>query len=237
MTQHVVANNVSAQEELFSFTDMNVSVRVIICDGMDDKWFKTQQKKAGVTAEDIAQRMGRSRTNVSHILNGKQRMSIEWAQAFAASLGVDVATVLEKAGAMAAPVARQLAPGFAESDAAAWVPGPGLAENAPVRGVAEVLGASRPGIDIWRVKSRAMALAGLIEGDFMLVDTNQAERVRAGDVVIAQLYTRTGANTVLRRFEPPVLVASSADPDDARVHVVDGTNVVIRGKVVASWRV
>lgn len=204
---------------------------------MDDKWFKTQQKRVGVTAEDIAQRMGRSRANVSHILTGRQRMSLEWAKAFAEVLQVDIATVLEKAGATDAPTAQRITPGFAESDAAAWVPGPKLAENEPVRGVAEVLGATRPGIDIWRVKSRAMALAGLIEGDFMLVDTNQAERVRAGDVVIAQLYTRTGANTVLRRFEPPVLVASSADPDDARVHVVDGTNVVIRGKVIASWRV
>jgi SOS-response transcriptional repressor LexA len=95
----------------------------------------------------------------------------------------------------------------------------------------------RPGVDVWRVKSRAMALSGLLEGDFMLVDTHAAERVRAGDVVIAQIYTRTGANTVLRRFEPPVLVAASADPADGRVHVVDGDNVVIRGKVVASWRI
>ena len=204
---------------------------------MDDKWFKTQQKRVGVTADQIADRLGRDRSVVSKILSGKQRMTLEWANAFAEVLQSDLATVLEKAGVADGQITQRVAPGFAESDATAWVPGPGLAENAPVRGVAEVLGATRPGIDIWRVKSRAMALAGLIEGDFMLVDSNQAERVRAGDVVIAQLYTRTGANTVLRRFEPPVLVASSADPDDARVHVVDGTNVVIRGKVIASWRV
>lgn len=204
---------------------------------MDDKWFKQQQKRVGVTADDIAQRRGLSRVNVSHILTGRQRMSLDWAKAFADVLEVPLATVLEKSGIADASTAQSISPGFAESDAAAWVPGPGLAENAPVRGVAEVLGATRPGIDIWRVKSRAMALAGLIEGDFMLVDSNQAERVRPGDIVIAQIYTRTGANTVLRRFEPPVLVASSADPDDARVHVVDGTNVVIRGKIVASWRV
>ena len=204
---------------------------------MDDKWFKTQQKRVGVTADQIADRLGRDRSVISKILSGKQRMTLEWANAFAEVLQSDLATVLEKAGVAEPHITHRVAPGFAESDAAAWIPGPSLAESAPVRGVAEVLGATRPGIDIWRVKSRAMALAGLIEGDFMLVDTNQAERVRAGDVVIAQLYTRTGANTVLRRFEPPVLVASSADPDDARVHVVDGTNVVIRGKVIASWRV
>ena len=204
---------------------------------MDDKWFKAQQKKVGVTAEDIARKMGRSRSNVSNILTGKQRMSVEWAKAFAEVLDVPLATILEKSGTLDAPVARQIAPGFAESDAAVWLPGPGLAEAAVVKSVAAALG-ERPGVDVWRVNAPSMALAGLLTGDLMLVDSHQAERVRAGDVVIAQVYGRhASASTVLRRFEPPVLVAASTDPADARVHVVDGENVVIRGKVVASWRV
>lgn len=201
---------------------------------MDDKWFKLQQKRVGVTADQIADKMGRSRSNVSHILNGKQRMSLDWAKAFAEVLQVPLATVLEKAGVADGATAQSISPGFAESDAAAWIP-QGMAEAAPVRSVAEALG-QRPGVDVWRVKSRAMALAGLVEGDYFLLDTHQSERVKPGDVVIAQIYSRTGASTVLRRFEPPVLVAASADPAEGRVHVVDGVNVVIRGKVVASWR-
>lgn len=203
---------------------------------MDEKWFKQQQKKAGVTADEIAGKRGMSRVNVSHILTGRQRMSLEWAKAFAEALQVPLATVLEKAGVTDAPTAQVFTPGFADSDAAPFTYGPGLAEAAQTRNIAQVMG-ERPGVDLWRVKSRAMALAGLMEGDFMLVDTHAAERVRPGDVVVAQIYTRGGANTVVRRFEPPVLVAASADPADGRVHVVDGQNVVIRGKVVASWRV
>jgi SOS-response transcriptional repressor LexA len=204
---------------------------------MDEKWFKTQQKKVGVTAEHIARRMGRSRSNVSHILTGKQRMSLDWAQAFADVLEVPVAEVLAHAGAIEPARAIQLQPGFTESDAAAWIPGPGLAEGATVKAIASALGADRPGIDVWQVKSRAMVLAGLLEGDYMLVNTHQSERAQAGDIVIAQVYSRTGATTVLRRFEPPVLLADSADPQHRRIHVVDGQNVVIRGKIVASWRV
>ena len=203
---------------------------------MDILWFKQQQKKAGVTADEIAQKMGRTRANVSHILTGRQRMSLDWAKAFAEALQVPLATVLEKAGVTDAPTAQAFTPGFADSDAAPFVHGPGMAEGHQTRSIAQVMG-ERPGVDVWRVKSRAMALAGLLEGDFMLVDTHAAERVRAGDVVVAQVYGRNGANTVLRRFEPPVLVAASADPADGRVFVVDGQNVVIRGKVVASWRV
>ena len=202
---------------------------------MEDKWFKQQQKRVGVTADEIAAHLGRDRSVVSKILSGKQRMTLEWATAFSTVLQVPLATVLEKAGVTDAPTAQAFNPGFSDSDAAPFDHKAGTAEAHQARAIAQVMG-ERAGVDLWRVKSRAMALGGLIEGDFMLVDTHAAERVRAGDVVIAQIYTRSGANTVLRRFEPPVLVACSVDPADARVHIVDGQNVVIRGKVVASWR-
>jgi hypothetical protein len=203
---------------------------------MDDKWFKAQQKKAGVTAEDIARRMGRDRSVVSHILSGRQKMSLDWARAFAETLHVDIADVLEKSGAADIKVTQAMRPGFTESDAVPWVPGPGLAEGAAVRSIAVAFGGDRPGVDVWRVKGRAMALAGVLDGDFILVDTHQAERVKAGDIVVAQVYRRDGATTVLRRFQPPVLVAASIDAEENKVFVVDGENAAIRGKVTALWR-
>ena len=200
---------------------------------MDDKWFKTRQRIAGVTADAIADKLGRDRSIVSKIYAGKQRMSIEWAQAFADVLNVPLADVLEKAGVMDPPKAQTMRPGFSDGDAMPWI---GKGEATSDIGLA--LG-QRPGIDIWRVQGRSMMLGGLLPDDFILVDTFKSELVRPGDVVIAQIYDwQTGsARTVLRRFEPPVLVAASPDTDDARVHVVDGNNVAIKGKVVASWRV
>lgn len=200
---------------------------------MDDKWFKAQQKRVGVTAEDIARKRGLSRVNVSHILTGRQAMSLDWAKAFAEVLQVPLATVLEKAGATDPATAQQLNPGFAESDAAPFV-SRGMEDRAPMT-LAAAFGA-KPGVDVWTVRGRGMALAGYMPGDFILVDTHAAERVKAGDAVIAQVYGRNGARTVFRRFEPPVLVSAGTDPNDGGVHVVDGENVVIRGKVVASWR-
>lgn len=202
---------------------------------MDDRWFKSQQKRVGITADAIAAVIGRDRSVVSKILSGKQRMTLEWAQAFATALQVDLTTVLEKAGVADAPVVQAFTPGFAESDAAPWVPKHEGPETRFVPVVAEALGGGRPGVDVWRVKGTAMSQHGLLPGDYMLLDTHQAERVKPGDVVIAQVYNRTGATTVLRTYAPPVLM--SADPADAQVHVVDGVNVVIRGKVTASWRV
>lgn len=168
---------------------------------MDARWFKDRQKQVGVTAEHIAARMGRARSNVSHILTGKQVMSLDWAKAFAEVLQVDLATVLEKAGLAEPALVQPLRPGFAESDAAPWV-GRG-ADDRRVPEMAAALGA-RPGVDIWRVRSASMAMAGYLPGDFMLVDTHQAERARPGDVVLAQIYnnSRGTAATVLRRFLP-----------------------------------
>ena len=203
---------------------------------MDAEWFKRRQKALGVTSFDLGAAINRDRSVISKIINGSQRMTLDQARAFADVLQVPLAEMVERGGLGDGPTAQQLAPGFSESDVSPWVAGPVLSEGRLVTSIANILGADRPGVDIWRMKSRAMALAGYLEGDFMLVDTHAAERARAGDVVIAQIYSRTNATTVLRRFAPPVLVAASADPADAQVHVVDGINVVIMGKIVASWR-
>lgn len=203
---------------------------------MDDKWFKQQQKRAGVSTEEIAERLGRHFSVVSRIYVGRQQMTMDQARVFADVLKVPLDEVVRRAGILSPPQSQEFAPGFAESDAVAWQgPEP---DRRRANSVAQALGLDRPGVDVWTVKGSAMALQGLLPGDLLLVDLNASELARAGDVVIAQRYDHTAgtATTLLRRYEPPVLVAASADPEDRKVHVVDGDNVVIRGKVVASWR-
>lgn len=202
---------------------------------VDDKWFKQRQKIAGVTAEDIARELGKDRSVVSRIYIGRQRMKLDEAKVFARVLGVPLNEVLDRAGLLDQAEAQPLAPGFSESDAT-----PFAGQEEEQRRVAEIgrCFGQRPGVDIWRVKNAAMALAGFMPGDFLLVDTHAAERARAHDTVIAQIYNwhSGAATTVLRRLEPPVLVAASLEPDCQGVYVVDGNNVVVKGKVVASWR-
>lgn len=201
---------------------------------MDDKWFKNRQKEVGVTAEEIAKARGRSRSIVSHILNGKQPMSIEWAKAFSEVLDVPIDQVLEKAGALSEVQALPLSPGQSDSDVVAWRGG--APEARGVEAVALALG-KRDGREVWRVTSHALMFQGFLPDDFLLVDTHLSERVRSGDVVVAQVYGRNGASSVLRRYEPPVLVSAGPNAQDMRIHIVDDVNVVVLGKVVASWRV
>jgi len=203
---------------------------------MDDKWFKHQQKIAGVTADEIAKAMGRDRSIVSRIYTGRQKMTLEWAKAFAEVLNVSLDEVLKRAGVLDPPEARTIQPGFSDGDAAPWLGKKG--ESHKVDAIAAAFGGNRPGVDVWQMNSGAMALDGLLPGDFLLIDSHQSELCRAGDVVVAQNYDwQTGsATSLIRRFEPPVLVAASSEPDSKRVLVVDGNNVVIKGKVIASWR-
>lgn len=217
---------------------MNVRSGVLTCDGMDEAWFKHLKKKAGVTNAEIAAKLGRDHTVISKLVSGQQRMTLEWAKVFSDALDVPVAEVLEKfevgiGFSDAPPQFRQT--GFSESDVVPFAPK--QAEDRHVGDLANAFGA-RPGVDVWQVKSAALSFMGYMPGDFMLVDTHAAERVRTGDVVVAQIYDNASgsASTALRRYEPPVLVAASPDPEDRRVNVVDGVNVVIRGRVVASWR-
>jgi|GEM_PF-998013 len=203
---------------------------------MDEAWFRKRQKTKGVTSTDIAAKRGLNRTAVSHILHGRQAMSVEWAKAFAEALDEPLDEVLKHAGVLDPVEAQQMQLGFSESDAAAYVAAP--MEIRRIDPIVTALGGNRPGVDVWKVNTTAMMLAGYMPGDMMLVDQHAAERVGPGDVVIAQAYDwNTGtANTLLRAFAPPALVARSADAKHMAVHIVDGNNVLIRGKVIASWR-
>lgn len=201
------------------------------------EWIKLRLRTLGKNSGDLATAINRDRAVVSRIMNGRQKLTLDQAKQFATVLNCELTEVLEKSGVADRPTAQQLTPGFAESDAVIWS-AEGGHKAIELKSVAASFGGARDGVDVWRVKGMALALAGFLPGDWMLVDRMKAERVRAGDVVIAKIYNNSSGavSAVLRRFEPPVLVAASPDAADQRVFVVDGMNVVIQGKVIAQWR-
>ncbi|MEO1797731.1 MAG: helix-turn-helix domain-containing protein [Pseudomonadota bacterium] len=206
---------------------------------MDDKWFKLKQKERGITAEEIAQALGRDRSAVSRIYTGRQPMKLDEARIFSEILDAPLPEILEKAGLDAAgdlaTIARRPR-GFSESEAMPYSPKPSEAQH--FKSVAAALGGDRPGIDVWQIKGGSLALRGFIPGDLVLVDSRRPELAKAGDAVVAQVYERHQGNakTVFRLFEPPFLLSVDPMMSDAKPLIVDRENVVIRGRVVASWR-
>lgn len=208
---------------------------------MDKQWFERQRRLTGIKWADVARSIGKKPSGASNILAGNQRMTLEWAQAFAAALQVSVEQVMRQAGELDDAPA-----GFSEPSAMRFDFGDGDAMPFAQTGQSiaketahkQRFSLDRPGVDVWRVGSDAMALQGFMQGDLMLVDAHRSELARAGDVVIAQHvnYQTGSAVTLLRRYEPPVLVAASLDPADRRCPVVDGVNVTLRGVVLHLWR-
>lgn len=93
-----------------------------------------------------------------------------------------------------------------------------------------------PATDLWRVSNDALEMAGYQIGDFLVVDMNA--RPVAGDVVIAQRYhfTEGRAETILRIYEPPYLVAASTRPEYRKPILAEDSAIAIKGVVVGSYR-
>lgn len=118
--------------------------------------------------------------------------------------------------------------GFGEAEAVPY-------QNAPNGGAFEnainTLVSSRNATDAWVLKSRALELAGYLPGDILLVDLNA--QPGAGEVVCAQVYdfSRAGAETIFRIYQPPCLIGASLNPELMRPFIVDTSSVAIKGVV------
>ena len=90
----------------------------------------------------------------------------------------------------------------------------------------------RKAADPWTIKTRSLERIGFMPGDVVIVDLGA--RPESGDAVCAQVYDwrRGTAETVMRLYEPPYLVAASLDESLRRPLVVDDDQVIIKGVVL-----
>ena len=90
----------------------------------------------------------------------------------------------------------------------------------------------RKAADPWTIRTRALERIGILPGDIVIVDLGR--KPEAGDAVCAQVYDwrRGTAETVMRLYEPPYLVAASLDEGLRRPLVVDDEQVIIKGVVL-----
>jgi hypothetical protein len=203
--------------------------------GMDKEWFLKRQRLVGKTSFDLGEAISRSRTVISHILNGHQKMTFEQAEIFARELNVDLPEMLSRAG-LRADTGAPISMGMSDGDVTPYTIGPRDAHALRDIREASTDGSNNP--NLWRVQSDSCSLAGVLVGDFILVAPCENRRPKSGALVIAQIYDWDlgSATTVLRRYDAPVLVAATMNPADQRVHVVDDRNVKIMAEVTMSWR-
>lgn len=98
-------------------------------------------------------------------------------------------------------------------------------------------GPGEPQLAAVKVTHDAMRLSEIAAGDILIID--RARAPAAGDIVVAQLYDfRLGtAETIVRIYEPPYLVASTDNAEHRRPLLVDNDRVQITGVVARQIRV
>lgn len=96
----------------------------------------------------------------------------------------------------------------------------------------KLLVGKRRNADPWTIKTRALECAGYLPGDVVIVDLGA--QAMAGEPVCAQVYDwRKGtAETVMRIFEPPYLVAATYDSSLRKPLLVDDDRVTIKGLIL-----
>jgi len=108
--------------------------------------------------------------------------------------------------------------GFAEGDVAAYeAPQPTLAVKTPLHH------------GRWTATSRVLDLVGVLPGDVLEFELGTPPR--AGDIVVAQVYDSeaAAAKTVIRLYQPPVLITHSTDPNlGNRPLLIDAAEVRVK---------
>lgn len=118
--------------------------------------------------------------------------------------------------------------GFEEKESEPYAP----TEESHLARAIQAIKAGRNGIDPWVLNSRALENAGYFPGDILIIDLN--ETPESGDIVCAQVYDRLGrAETVMRIYEEPYLIAATGDRTLMRPALVDNDRVKIRGVMLA----
>lgn len=110
-------------------------------------------------------------------------------------------------------------PGFQEAELRHWVP--------PTSEPSE-----RNSVDWWEVRTELLDLEGILPGDKVAIDLNRLPQ--PGDVVIAQVEVDGGRDveTVLRKYEPPMLTCRTTLRKYPRPEFVDGQRIVIMGVAI-----
>jgi len=145
-------------------------------------------------------------------------------------LGLDTIRKISIATRIAAPkeLGIEVKPsGLAESELRHWTPAP--------EGTHDIDTLSN-GVDWWEVRSFLLDLEGLLPGDKIAVDLNK--KAQPGDIVMAQVEGQNGheVETVLRKYEPPLLTCRTTQREYPGPEFVDGSRVIIMGVAVSLRR-
>lgn len=165
----------------------------------------------GLSADDLAERMGTSATQVRRLESGARRLTVEWMQRAAIALQCSPADVMLDVSVYATDDVEPTTVGVDAVDSAI----------------------KRKGLSVYRVLSSALISAGIAPGTTITVDdTPEAvASLQDGDAVIAR--RGDGGTLMLRQFLRPGLLTTNRPGNNEAIQIKDlGMNVALVGVLV-----
>lgn len=196
---------------------------------MDIENLRNVLKKHGMSQTDLARLLGRDKAVVTNLFSGKRSLKAEEAMLIARHLGVDVAQILgEKPAAqkrgMEEPAVlipfRQAPLKTKKSKQIVEKSGKFFLKDSDVTGA---------NVYAVEVRDDSLNLLGFMPGDIVISDLDAP--CKPGQVVVVQYYKGAGAETLLRKFEPPLLMAHSTSQAHKPLNV-DKDNVRLVSPVI-----
>ncbi len=181
-------------------------------------WLDGVRKTSGWSFERIAREADVSPTTLTRFMKPD----------YPHLLGLDTIRKIAAATRIAAPgeLGIETTPtGFGESELKQWTPAPNDLRDTLANGV-----------DWWEVRSYLLDLEGILPGDKIAIDLSR--RAQPGDIVMAQVESKGGQDveTVLRKYEPPMLTCRTTQRDYPGPEFVDGARVIIMGVAISLRR-
>lgn len=188
-------------------------------------------KAHNVTQTELARLLGRDKAVITNLLQGRRRLQAVEAMKIARHLNVPVAEVLGEQKPAHGMEERVLIP-FQQA------PETSARKHAQVvrakgKYYLESFQPFGPQAFALEVKDDSLNLAGILPGDITVCDMGR--ECKAGETVVVQHYQRVGAKTLLRKYQPPLLLPHSTNSahaplreDDRNVRMVCPVVCVIR---------
>ena len=190
----------------------------------------------GKTQSQLADALGRDKSAITNLLQGKRQLKASEIPVIAAFLGVHETQVLGMPDTPA-PAPEPALDGLQEP---ARIPFQGAPSPQTLRSgqliedngryYYEEAAAPEAHCYMLEVRDDSLNLAGVLRGDLLLCDPKRA--AQDGDIVIVQHYNDDGsAQTLIRGYQPPFLEVASSSPLHAKLHE-ERANVAIMATVI-----
>lgn len=200
---------------------------------------KSLLKSQDVSQTQLAVVLGRDKSAITNLLQGKRKLKADEVIKIARFLNVPEAKVLGIESV--APITTSSASaasflGMSEGEAIAFMAEPsqqllasGSIFQKDGRYYLSEATKSTPNTIALEVKDRSLDLSGVMPGDVVIVEMGRP--AKPDDVVVVQYYMNDTAQTILRKYQPPFLLPHSSQMDMERLHEARET-VRIVGPVV-----